>query len=453
MLQRVRTYLGGMTWPIIVSMLALMAVSLLAIHAAEKADPNALAGKAFRQGQYVAVALTGFFLATMIPFHRVGRWAYLCFALNLGLLGLVFFLRPIRGSHRWINLRLFMLQPSELAKLTYILALAWYLRYRENYRRLRGLILPFVLTLVPAALILKEPDLGTTLLLFPTLLFMLFLAGARLKHLLAIVAVAAAVALAPVPQPLAGLTEHQAERRQTLAYWQGDIAGKPYVLRAAPLVKMRAHQLRRIEGWLGQSDDRVAADQGFQLQQSMMILGAGGLTGKARPEAMRLYFRMLPDDHTDFIFAVIGGRWGFIGCIGVMLLYLAIFICGAEIASLTHDAFGRLLVVGVLGLLFAQIFINVGMTMGLTPITGMTLPLVSYGGSSMVVNGMALGLLVNVGQRRPILLGRKPFDHDGKAPEAEADVSRPLPQVDWPRKRWGWLRRSPWASRRGRRER
>ncbi len=109
---------------------------------------------------------------------------------------------------------------------------------------------------------------------------------------------------------------------------------------------------------------------------------------------------------------MVGGQWGLLGCVGVFLLYGVIFLFGFEIALITYDPFARLLVVGVLALLFSQIVINVGMTMGLTPVTGMTLPLISYGGTSLVVNCAALGLLVNVGQHRPILLGKRPFEHE-----------------------------------------
>ena len=433
MFDKLRPYLRATSWPIIVAMLALMATSLLAVRTAELADPRALAGKTARQGLWIAVALAGFVAATVVPFQRVGRWAYVLFGLNLALLVLVLVLPAVRGSHRWVRLWKFQFQPSELAKLTYILALAWYLRYRENYRRLIGLIPPFLLTLVPAALILIEPDLGTTLLLFPTLFFMLFMAGARMKHLLAVAAVAAVVMFFPVPYDLDAAGPAGASR-EALAYFHCRIGGRRYAFVAAPLGRlpvldrdvMKPHQVRRIEGWLRQGDEEVAWDQGFQLHQSMMVLGSGGLTGNKTSEALNLYIWWLPDDHTDFIYAVIGGQWGFRGCAGVLLIYAAIFVCGAEIAAITRDPFGRLLVVGVLALLFVQIFINVGMTIGLMPITGMTLPLVSFGGSSMLVNAVALGLLVNVGQRRPRSLSRKPFEYDAKAPEEEAAYRTPL---------------------------
>jgi len=429
-----RAYLGGMTWAILLAMLGLMAVSLLSIHAAESADPKDLSGYTFRQTVYIVVALGAFVAASLTPHQRVGRWAYVLYGLNLSLLVLVLFLPETRGSRRWINLKVFNIQPSELMKVTYIITLATYLKSRENYRRLWGLLPPLLLTLVPAALILKEPDLGTTLLLFPTLFFMLFMAGARMRHLVATLAVAAIVIFAPVPKRL---PDAAAATTDPLVYGSVVVGGSRYELKALPLPVIKDHQRNRIEGWLRQSDDRVAANEGFQLQQSLLVLGSGGLAGRHGDPAMMHYINVLPDDHTDFIFAVIGGRSGLVGCIGVMLLYLAIFICGVEIASLTQDAFGRMLAIGVLSLLFVQIFINVGMTMGVMPITGMTLPMISYGGSSMIANAVALGLLVNVGRRRPILLGRKPFDPDARAPEKEADVSRPLPQAKWPKKKWG----------------
>jgi rod shape determining protein RodA len=420
MFERIRPYLGWTSWPIIAAMLVLMGLSLVAVGAAERADPS-LGSYAARQAVYAVVCLVAFFAATLVHYQRIGRTAYLWLLVNLALLVVVLFLPPIRNSHRWINLRLFQVQPSELAKLTYILALAWYLRYRDNYRSFPGLIPPFVLTLIPAGLILIEPDLGTTLLLFPTLFFMLFMAGAKLKHLLTVLAAVLAVMFFPVPQGLSGLGPAEVAERKSLAYWHGRIGQKEYALRAAPLLKMEHHQLTRIKGWLRQSNPAAAEEEGYQLRQSKMILGAGGLGGHGKLEELGLCFRMLPDDHTDFIYAVIGGQWGFAGCALVMLVYLVIFVCGAEIASLTHDPFGRLLVIGVLALLFSQIFINAGMTMGLMPITGMTLPLISYGGSSMFVNAVALGLLVNVGLHRPILLGRKPFEYRERQARGQVD--------------------------------
>ena len=434
MFERLRPYLRGLSWPIIAAMIALMVISVLTVRAAEGADPS-LRGCTARQIAYVAVALVAFAAVTVVPYQRIGRGAYVWFALNLALLVLVLFLPSIRHSHRWINLKLFQVQPSELAKLTYIIALAWYLRYRENYRRVVGLLPPFLLTLVPAGLILIEPDLGTALLLFPALLFMLFMAGAKLRHLLAVVGVVAVVTFLPLPRSLEAMDVEEATDRKALAYWHGQIGGKEYIITPAPLARMRWHQLSRVYGWLRQSDPAIAMSKGLQLQQSMIILGSGGLRGQGVLEERNLHFRMLPDDHTDFIYAVVGGQWGFLGCAGLMVIYAAIFICAVEIASMTDDPFGRLLVVGVMALLGSQIFINVGMTMGLMPITGMTLPLMSFGGSSMVVNAAALGLLVNVGIRRPVLLGPKPFEFGRAKADQEGRYASPLADVAGQRRR------------------
>lgn len=404
-----KQYLRLPVLPILAIMLALMLVGVRAIAAAESAD-DSLAGYSSRQAVFAALALAAFLLATLVDYQRIGRWSYVAFGLTVLLLVVVLFLPPKRNCYRWIDLKLFWVQPSELAKLTYVMALAWYLRYRSNYRQISGLIAPLLLTLIPAALILREPDLGTSLLLLPTLFFMLLLAGAKLRHLLGTLALATVLILLPVPQRLAGMAPAEVQDRKALAYWsnaQGD-----RIVTAAALARMRYHQLVRIDGWLRQDDPAVIKNKGFQLYLAMVTLGGGGMTGRQAGAATDECFDLLPEDQTDFIFSVIGGQWGFLGCLGVLLLYLAIFACGAWIAARTSEPYGRLLVVGVMALLFAQIFINVGMTMGMMPITGMTLPFISYGGSSMIVNGLALGLMVNVALRRPVFLGRKPFEYD-----------------------------------------
>ena len=351
---------------------------------------------------------------------KYGKVVYLLFAFSLALLVLVFFLPPINYSHRWIDLVIFKFQPSELAKLTLILLLAWYLRLGDHFRKLPGLIPPFVLTMVPMGLVLCEPDLGTSLLFLPTLYVMLFMAGAKLQHLAGIVLVGTVLLLLPLPRNVnLNAGPQETKDRQAMAYhwnenpWTFQYKENSYIVSAGPLSLMKHHQIKRISGWLNQGEDDpgMAHGDGYQLRQSKIILGSGKITGCGDWEEGKFYFRTLPEDHTDFIFSIIAGQWGFVGCVILFLLYAVIIVFGVEIAATTYEPFGRLLAVGVLGLLVSQIFINVGMTMGLMPVTGMTLPLVSYGGSSLVVNCAALGLLVNVGQRRPILLGRRPFEH------------------------------------------
>jgi len=430
-----RGYLRHTGWPVAAAMLALMAFGVLAIHAAERAD-SSLRVLAARQIVYCVLGLVAFGVFAAVPYARFGRAAYPLFAVSLGLLVLVFFLPAVRNSHRWIDLKVVRVQPSELAKLSFVLMLAWYLRYRENYRRLSGLLVPLALTLVPMLLVLREPDLGTSLLFLPGLFFMLFLAGAKWRHLLAALGVAAALILLPVPRAVPDAGE-DAARRRSLAYGSVHVGGREYVLTAAPLAVMQPHQVRRIDGWLHQSDPRVAADEGYQLRQAKMILGSGRWTGQGDWSDADACLRMLPDDHTDFVFSVIGGQWGFAGAAAVLALYAVIFLCGLEIATATYDPFARLLAGGVLAILFAQVLINVGMSLGLMPITGMTLPLVSYGGSSLLTNCAALGLLVNVGARRPILLAKRPFEFGQKEEKPPAPYGPLGAAGQWPR----WRRR------------
>ena len=443
--ETLKRYLRYTSWPIIAAMIALMTIGVLAIGVSERADPG-LSGQATRQTLFLGVALAVFVGATIVPYQRVGRLAYALFGLTLAVLVAVLLQEGTRGSRRWFDLGVIKIQPSEIAKLAYILALAWYLRQGDHYRRLRGLAVPFVLTFVPMGLILYEPDLGTALLFLPTLYVMLFMAGAKLKHLLLFLAMGAAVLLAPAPRAVdAGRFAEQRDRfiartlgpltyyrvdesldwsrrpRVPVAYCRVQLAGGPvYDIQPFSLrVLMKGHQTDRIEGWLRQDDPRVALHEGFQLRWSLVTLAAGRVGGRRTEDSryadlLPLALHQLPDDHTDFIFSVIGGRWGFVGCLVLMAMYGVIFVFGVEIATITYDAFGRLLAVGVLGLLLTQMFINIGMTMGLMPITGMTLPLISYGGSSLVVNSAALGLLVNVGMRRPILLSQRPFEHGDK---------------------------------------
>ena len=432
-------------------MLGLMAIGLAAIHVSELADAS-MTDNLTRQLMFVPVALAAFFLMLLLPYPALGQMSYLLFGATLLALAGVFLLEPTRGSYRWYAVGPIKIQPSEIAKFTTIIMLAWYLRYGDHYRRLRGLIVPFLLTLVPMGLVLMEPDLGTGMLFLPTLFIMLFVAGARLKHLLVILGLGVSLVLLPMLLPVdaakfqrerSGFTArslgpvtlysvdksrdwHKRPKDVPVAYarlqWRDgtvyDI--QPLALRVMAGNDQTAERAQRVAAWLRPDDPRLAMGKGFQPRLGRLILGSGGMTGgdwsqetagQADGVGGEDYFSVLPDDHTDFIFCVVGGQWGFVGCLVILLLYAVIFLFGLEIAVVTYDPFGRLLVVGVLALLFSQIIINVGMTLGLTPVTGMTLPWISYGGTSLVVNCAAVGLLINVGQHRPILLGRRPFEH------------------------------------------
>ena len=328
-----------------------------------------------RQLVWSVLALPVMVAATLIPYRSI-RWiSYPLFVFSLGLLVFVYYLPLKSGVHRWIPLGFMYFQPSELAKLTFMLALAHYLMYRKNYRRLSGLLVPFLLTLIPVGLILREPDLGTSLVFLPVLFAMLFAAGARARHLIVI----SVLGVATLP-----------------ALWLG----------------MSSEQKSRVVSLIVQTDGGpVPKGDGYHLHQSKQVLALGGVwgsdwVGTAFDEPM-LYH--LPASRTDFIFCLVGERWGLIGTSLTLLLYAILFARGMMIATATKEPFGRLLAVGIVALLASQTVINTGMTVGLMPITGMTLPLLSYGGSSLLMTCLALGLLINVGMRPGYEITSGPF--------------------------------------------
>ena len=292
---------------------------------------------------------------------------------------------PRNGARRWISLGFTDMQPSELAKIAVVLMIASWLRFRKNHRRLQGLFPPLFMALVPMGLILLQPDLGTALLFLPICFSMLFAAGAKTSHLAVIVLM-------------------------------GVIGG------AAMIPMLRPHQRDRIQAMWAQlrGDDRFENDIGYQGARSMMLVGAGGIAGVGGDTATAmLEWNHLPEEHNDMIFAVICTRWGMVGGILTWLLYGMLLLGGLLTAAWCRDPFGRLLSVGISVGIMAQMIVNTGMTIGLMPITGMTLPFVSYGGSSLLAAWIMVGLLFGVALRRPPLLWRQSFEFG----ESESETS------------------------------
>ncbi|MGA1707602.1 MAG: FtsW/RodA/SpoVE family cell cycle protein [Phycisphaerales bacterium] len=328
---------------------------------------------ASRQVAYAFVGILAAAVAAWPDYRRLRRFTPILAAGCLFLLLVVlvpavpeWLVRPRNGARRWINLGFTDLQPSELAKVVYVLAAAAWLRIDGEHRRLLGFAKPFVLTLVPVVLILLEPDLGTSLLFMPTLLALLWTSGSRKRHLAAVV-VAAAVAV-PASYPL--LKPHQKARVDAL--------------------------LAQIEG-----DRRYEQDIGYQSARAMDLVGAGGIDGRGDEAAMLIRHNHLPESHNDMVFAVIACRWGVWGGGAVLGLVAATVLGALGAAWVSRDAYGRLLAVGIATMLAGQAVVNIAMTIGIAPVTGMTLPFVSFGGSSLVVTWTMVGLVLNVALRRP----------------------------------------------------
>ncbi|MCA9115148.1 MAG: FtsW/RodA/SpoVE family cell cycle protein [Planctomycetaceae bacterium] len=369
-------WIRRLPWSIVLAAGLLMLAGLSGI-----ARGDALSGGSSflsRQVVWILLSIPVMLVATIVPYRRLRWFSYPLFAVSLVLLVLVYFLPARNGAHRWIPLGVAWFQPSELAKLTFMMALAHYLMHRKHTFRLTGLLIPFVMTLVPVGLILREPDLGTSLVFFPVLFSMLFAAGARPQHLLLVIVLG--VAMLPV-------------------LWLG----------------MSAEQKSRVVTLMVQADGGTAPKgDGYHLHQSKQVLALGGAWGSERtgmpvddPMAWHL-----PAGRTDFVFCLIGERWGLPGTLGLLFLFLLLFGRGLLVAAATREPFGRLMVVGIVALLASQCIINTGMTVGLMPITGMTLPLVSYGGSSLLATSAMLGLLLNVALRPGYEITSEPFRFD-----------------------------------------
>ena len=361
-----------------------------------------------KQVVFAVIGIASFIIVNSVNYRRFGAISYWVFALILVLLVVLLvskyvidlpFAPMTKGTYRWIKFKIAgrslpAIQPSELCKLAYILALAWYLRYRSNYRNFRALIGPFILTLLPMVLIILEPDLGTVLLMMPILFAMLFVAGAKVKHLL----IVAGMAILVSPLLWTKIQDYQRMRISS-------------VLLQSDWIRQKAEQnqtLGRILVGTEFSEKKWKSDWGWQLIRSKYSVASGGLNGYGFRQGPFVKYDFLAARHNDFIFAIIAQQWGFRGCLALLGLYAVIVGCGLKIAMHNTDAFGRLLAVGIVAMFVVEVIVNISMTVGLTPITGLTLPFVSYGGSSLLVSMAAVGLLNNVGRCRPYSLSRKP---------------------------------------------
>ena len=365
-----------------------------------------MAGYWKKQLVFGGIAMVGFIVVNLVSYRRLGPLSYWMYAFVLLLLGVLLFSRyiapisfvpEIKGVHRWIRIgtssRYLQLQPSELCKLVYVLALAWYLRYRSNYRSFKALIGPFILTLLPMVLIFAEPDLRTVLLMMPILFTMLFVAGAKVKHLLIIVLIALLVS------PVLWLKMRPYQRTRISC-----------VLLQSSWIREKAQQyplIGRVLVGSNFSDKQWKNDWGYNLIRSKFAVASGGTTGYGFRQGPFVKYNFLPERHNDFIFAIIAHQWGFWGCLAVLGLYVIVGACGLEIAAHNTDPYGRLIAVGIVATFTVEVIVNVSMTMGLMPITGLTLPFVSYGGSSLLVSTASVGLLNNVGRFRPFTVAPK----------------------------------------------
>ena len=356
-----RRLLQNVDWPLLgatVGLVILSASTLASLHVGRAGGSVAV-----RQLAWFGVGMVALVVVASIDYRRLVRMAPLLYLVGLGALVALFLIgRTVSGARRWVVVGPLSVQPSEVFKICFILLMAWLLtsRWAQPINK-TTLALAASLAAVPVVLILKQPDLGTALLLCPVLIALLIAAGMPLRFLGGLV--------------LSGLA-------------------------AAPLAwfVLKDYQRERILVFLDPVRDPLGS--AYNVIQAKIAIGSGQLLGKGVAGATQSRLAFLPERHTDFIFAVFAETWGFVGCLVLLTCYAFVLLRGFDIAASTREPVGRLVALGVTAMVATQVLVNLGMVTGLLPVVGIPLPFMSYGGSSMLVSMMALGLLLSVRMRQ-----------------------------------------------------
>lgn len=362
-----RRLIENFDWSIIWTLLAIITIGLLSIYSALYPQIQARPTNNLFIKQIIWLA-TGFAVLSgslFINYQRLrslSPWLY-------GLIILLLFVvlvagREVHGSKRWLEIFGFQFQPSEFMKVIIVIQLAGYFSSQDvtSFPPLKKLLLPVAFLILPVLLVLAEPDLGTAISLTAIATTMILFVGVRWKYL-------AVFALTVVPM--------------IIPIWE-------HVL--------KAYQKRRILILLSPDLDPLGA--GYHIRQSKIAIGSGMLWGKGFLNGTQSKLHFLPEKHTDFIFSVWAEEWGFVGCAALLFLFCLLIFLTLRVAVRSRDRFGSLIAVGMSALILWQAFINIGMVIGVLPVVGITLPFVSYGGSSLITLCLAIGLIENVSMRR-----------------------------------------------------
>jgi len=379
--ERRRRLLQNVDGWLVLAVMALCLVGLVFIGSAT-ADDAVFGAQQGRQALFVAVGLgAGFFVLLPHYVHILrGAWVFYGGAV-LALLGLPFFAPEINGARRWYAFPGFSIQPSEFAKIAVVLALAAMLRFKSRAKTFDGLLVPMLVAAVPALLILKQPDLGSSIVFGVVLLAMCFAAGAPARSILALMGISALVLVVAYFELM---HEYQRERIDVwLQHWHWNDQN------------LHTHEVRN-----------VLRDAGYQPWQALIAMGAGGVGGFGLGQGPQNRYDFLPYRSEDYVFAVVGEEGGYLGVLLVLGLVAALVYGLLSIAMRTRERFGKLVCVGVAAWFGAQSLFHVAVCGWLVPSTGLPMPLISYGGSSTLAMLLALAICVNIGARRePILAG------------------------------------------------
>ena len=354
-------------WTLLLLVLAICSIGILSIYSAGFSASENNFPFYLKQIQWILLGLFFMIISYLIDYRVICQAAYLIYGISIALLIIVFFYGyTTHGSQRWLSAGFFAFQPSELMKLALIIVLAHYFdnhNSNEPYK-LRELFIPFVIVLIPSLLIFKQPDLGTALIIILLFVSIIFFMGINWKSF-------------------------------TLVLVSG------LVLLPLGWYFLKTYQRDRLLTFLNPEHDPLGA--GYHVIQSVIAIGSGGVFGKGFLNGSQTQLKFLPEQQTDFIFSVFAEEWGFIGAMVLAIMLMSLILWGLKIALHSRDLLGTILAFGITALIAWEVFINIGMVLGVLPVVGIPLPFISYGGSAMVCLMIAVGLLMNVSVRRFIL--------------------------------------------------
>jgi rod shape determining protein RodA len=346
---------------LLAGLIAVGVIGLFVLYSAGGQNPELLTRQAIRIG----VAFLAMILVAQVPPKLIRMWAPWIYVTGLGLLAMVLVGGDIgKGARRWLDLGFIRFQPSEIMKLAVPMMAAWYLHERPLPPRLRELAVLAILIVAPTILIARQPDLGTSLLIASSGIFVVLLAGLQLRYLVSLVVIG--------------------------------LAGAPLLWHF-----MHDYQRQRVLTFLNPETDPLGS--GYHIIQSKIAIGSGGVFGKGWLNGTQAQLEFLPERSTDFIFAVLGEEFGLLGLISLLVAYLWVIARALVMAVEAQDTFSRLLAGSIALTFFVYVFVNTGMVTGLLPVVGVPLPLVSYGGTSMVTLMMGFGMLMSVHSHKKLL--------------------------------------------------
>lgn len=391
---------------IFIPVILLIGVGLIAIYSSTFNHPTA-GGSFNKQLSWALIALPAFFIVYFLPTRTFKLFSGSSYMLSIFLLVVVLFLgKTISGSKSWISLGSFGFQPAEFAKIGIILLLAYWLTKKDvDINSFKDLFLTLAIGILPVILILLEPDMGTAIVFVVIILVMIFWSGISLFGLFVVLSPGIVIfssLFGTIPFLLILFLVLIA-----LIFFKQDLftSATIFVVNlGAGFVfdilfgYLQPHQQRRIDSFLDPSADPLGA--GYNALQAKVAIGSGGFLGKGFLEGNQTQLRFIPEQWTDFIYCVIGEEFGFLGSAFVIILFMVLFVRILTVSQLLNDKFGVLVLIGTVALFFSHFAINIGMNVGITPVIGLPLPFLSYGGSSLIVNMILIGMVMNIYKNR-----------------------------------------------------